>query len=209
MSETNKTKVCTKCNKELPISEFYKDNRTKDGLYSNCKECHSKYYKTNKQHYNQYHKQYYQTNKEHYSQYRKQYYKTNKEHISQQHKEYDSQFKGYYLYIILDKQDKVVYVGETTNYYKRLMRHLSENVNATKELFANGDWGSIQYLNVEHIVDNEMELKALENALIELYEPRLNTLLNIIRDIDNDRLFSIVTTLHSMNNEWEIFRTNV
>jgi hypothetical protein len=31
------TKICTKCNKELPIENFYKHNR--DGYRSRCKEC--------------------------------------------------------------------------------------------------------------------------------------------------------------------------
>lgn len=131
------------------------------------------------------------------------YYKTN----SQQHKEYYDRFKGYYLYIILDKQDKVVYVGETTNHYKRLCNHLSGYVNSTKELFASNEWGCIKYLDVSFVA-NEMELKSLENELIELYEPRLNTQLNIIRDIDRGRLFSLIATLHSMNQDWEIFKTN-
>ena len=53
-----------------------------------------------------------------------------------------------------------------------------------------------------------MELKALENALIELYEPRCNTPLNIIRDIDKDRLYSLLAQLHSILNEWIVFRVN-
>ena len=189
-----KTKKCSKCGRELPTDNFYKDNRTKDGLYSNCKECHSKYQQTNKQHYNQYHRQYYKTNKEHYSQYQK---------------EYNKQFTGYYVYIILDKQDNVAYVGETTNYYKRLCRHLSGGVDSTKELFANNDWYCIKYLDVSDIVENDLELKAMENELIELYEPRCNTQLNIIHDIDRGRLFSLLAQLHNMNNnDWKIFRVN-
>ena len=206
-NDTKKTKVCGKCNRELPISEFANNKATKDGLQCWCKECYNGYRQTNKQHYNQYQKKYQQTHSQTYKEYQKEYYKTNKEHLSQQQKEYYSQFKGYYLYIILDKQDKVVYVGETSNYYNRLYQHLSENVNSTKGLFANNEWGCIKYLDVS-FVENEMELKALENALIELYEPRCNTKLNIIRDVDRDRLFSLVATLHSILNEWEIFKTN-
>lgn len=33
-------KVCSKCKKEKPPDDFYKDKRNKDGLYSICKECH-------------------------------------------------------------------------------------------------------------------------------------------------------------------------
>ena len=36
---TEKTKVCSKCGKELPISEFYINNRTPDGLQYYCKKC--------------------------------------------------------------------------------------------------------------------------------------------------------------------------
>lgn len=33
-------KTCSKCKKQKKKSSFYKDNRTKDGLYSSCKDCH-------------------------------------------------------------------------------------------------------------------------------------------------------------------------
>lgn len=33
------TKVCKKCGRELPISDFYANNRAKDGLGTYCKEC--------------------------------------------------------------------------------------------------------------------------------------------------------------------------
>ena len=33
------TKVCSKCKRELPTSEFYKDSNAKDGFYGYCKEC--------------------------------------------------------------------------------------------------------------------------------------------------------------------------
>ena len=189
MTETKKTKKCTKCNKELSIDNFYKNKNAKDGLQCWCKECKSEHKQANKHRYKEYHRQYRQTHREHYNQYRNQY-------------------KGYYLYIILGKNNEIVYVGETTNYHTRLMNHLSENVNATKELFANNEWSSIQYLDVTDLVANDLELRAMENILIELYNPRLNTLKNIIRDIDNDRLFSLIATLHSILNEWITFKTN-
>ena len=36
-----KTKVCSKCGRELPLSQFSKCARNKDGLQYMCKECHS------------------------------------------------------------------------------------------------------------------------------------------------------------------------
>ena len=39
------TKVCSKCKKELPISEFYKNKSRKDGLHIQCKNCVNEYAK--------------------------------------------------------------------------------------------------------------------------------------------------------------------
>lgn len=35
-----KTKVCTKCKRELPVSMFSKSSAKKDGLCTHCKDCH-------------------------------------------------------------------------------------------------------------------------------------------------------------------------
>ena len=179
INDTKKTKKCSKCNRELPISEFAKCKDSKDKLQYWCKECKSEHNQTHNQYYNQY------------------------------YKEYLNQFTGYYLYIIKDKNNQIVYVGQTSNYYKRLTNHLSGNVDSTKELFANNEWACIKYLDVGDIVENEAELKALENILIELYEPKLNKAKNIIRDINKGRLFSLLAQLHSILNEWIVFRTNI
>ena len=34
------TKVCAKCGRELPVSDFYVHKRAKDGLQAFCKKCH-------------------------------------------------------------------------------------------------------------------------------------------------------------------------
>lgn len=33
------TKICKKCGRELPVTEFYPHKHTKDGLDTYCKEC--------------------------------------------------------------------------------------------------------------------------------------------------------------------------
>jgi len=35
-------KKCTVCVEDKPFSDYYKNNRTKDGLHSHCKSCHNK-----------------------------------------------------------------------------------------------------------------------------------------------------------------------
>ena len=39
------TKVCTRCGRELPLSEFNKHKITKDGLNHQCKSCQKEYFK--------------------------------------------------------------------------------------------------------------------------------------------------------------------
>ena len=39
------TKVCVKCGRELPVEEFNKHSKSKDGLQPYCKECQSEAYK--------------------------------------------------------------------------------------------------------------------------------------------------------------------
>lgn len=41
------TKVCKKCGKEKPLSEYNVNKKAKDGLQSYCKECQSEYFKAN------------------------------------------------------------------------------------------------------------------------------------------------------------------
>ena len=35
-----KTKVCSKCGRELPVENFYSSGTSADGLFGHCKECH-------------------------------------------------------------------------------------------------------------------------------------------------------------------------
>ena len=42
------TKICTKCNQELPINQFQKDKGNDDGFYSSCKTCKREYRQANK-----------------------------------------------------------------------------------------------------------------------------------------------------------------
>ena len=76
------TKVCKKCGRELPISEFNKNKSKKDGLQSNCKECA-----------NQHRKQYYQENKKAIAEQRKQYRQENKKVITEHQKQYQKQYQ--------------------------------------------------------------------------------------------------------------------
>lgn len=87
-----KTKVCSKCKKELPATtEYFAVHRsTKSGLQPNCKECareyDKKYYENNKtkrlEYGREYSRRYRRDNKEKIADYNKKYYKEKKERIA-------------------------------------------------------------------------------------------------------------------------------
>ena len=77
MDDVIQTKRCSKCGRILPLSDFYRDKQTKDGLSCWCKAC----IKAKKA-------QYYQENKEAIAQKNAQYYQENKEAIAQKAAEY-------------------------------------------------------------------------------------------------------------------------
>lgn len=70
------TKVCTKCGRELPLSEFGKHRITKDGLSYWCKECSKQDNLQRSQRDKEKRKKYRQEHKEEKLKYVKKYYKT-------------------------------------------------------------------------------------------------------------------------------------
>lgn len=47
-------KKCSKCQRILPVEEFYKYVKSKDGLTHHCQHCYKKYRKEKQEHYRQY-----------------------------------------------------------------------------------------------------------------------------------------------------------
>lgn len=87
-----KTKICSKCGKELPINMFAKKIINKDGLDCKCKECvkiyKKQYYEKNKDKILAHNKQYYGNNKENIIKHQKLYVQQNKEQLAKSHKKY-------------------------------------------------------------------------------------------------------------------------
>jgi len=90
------TKVCKKCNEELPatIEYFHKSKNHKHGLRNVCKKCRRKIRQEG------YNKEYYKNNKVNILKYQEEYRKTNKEKLQmyfRQHGKTDKRKKSYII----------------------------------------------------------------------------------------------------------------
>ena len=70
-------KICTVCNIEREIMEFYKKSSSKDGYRTNCKYCCMEYNKQRKDRQREYNKNYIQKNSELLKEKNRQYYRDN------------------------------------------------------------------------------------------------------------------------------------
>ena len=103
-----KTKICTRCNRELDETCFSKKSRSKDGLDWWCKECNKKYKDKKREIIVAQTKEYYHKNKDYYKEYRishagqikdykKKHYEDNKENYRCRNKENYEKNKEKYL----------------------------------------------------------------------------------------------------------------
>ena len=125
-------KICTKCKKNLPFSEYSKQSKGKFGLHSRCRTCVKTYQKANKEKIAKSQKRYKQNNKEkiaeYQKEYQKEYYEANKERIAEYRKEYKQNNKALiYTNIAKRKATKLQakpswYSSYDENYFKLLQR---------------------------------------------------------------------------------------
>ena len=86
------TKFCSICQREKPLSEFYRRSTAKDGHMSECKQCNDKRakarYKKHKKEIQQKHREYYEKNREEISRKGKEYRQKNQKNIKERGKIY-------------------------------------------------------------------------------------------------------------------------
>lgn len=142
-----------------------------------------------------------------YREYKREWQSKNKAHIDEYNMKYYENNRGYYLYIICNGEE-VKYVGATEHLSKRLSGHINCHNNNTKDLMSSEKWAEIRYLDITDIVANREEMLLLENVLIELYEPMYNKNMNIIKNVDKLREFSLLAEVHGLNQHWELYCKN-
>ena len=84
-------KICTKCNINKNLIEFYVDKKQSSGYRPSCKECEKKYRDSRKSIRSEYDKKYYKENKEIKDNYKKKYYQKNKTKIIKKITEYQNE----------------------------------------------------------------------------------------------------------------------
>lgn len=134
----DKTKICSKCGREMPATNEYfsKDKKGKYGLRADCKKCYSiyrkKHYDKNKKQIrekqNEYLKIYHLKNKEKISEYKKGYYKENKERILDYNKQYREENKEH---IKKYKRKYKTNNREMFNKYKQKRRAIKKGLLST------------------------------------------------------------------------------
>jgi hypothetical protein len=89
-------KICSKCDNEKELKEFFKDSSHKDGLTSSCKSCYKKYKETTKESRQKWQKEDYNKNKEKVKEKNKIYYENNKEVHNERSKKWMKNNKEYF-----------------------------------------------------------------------------------------------------------------
>lgn len=126
------TKICSKCNKEKQLSEFYPNPRCKLGVEGQCKQCRKEVADVRKEEKKLKDREYSSRPeiKEKRKQYSKRYYEQNKEKLKQQAREhYNSNAEQYHEY---DRQrskteERIVY---RRNYNETYYKNNREKLNA-------------------------------------------------------------------------------
>lgn len=96
------TKRCSKCGRELPLSEFYKRKSSKDGLQAYCKDCKKQHGKQWRADNSDYFKQWYAEHRDERLEKMKQWYADNADERKQYNKQYyaeHAECKKYYYQV--------------------------------------------------------------------------------------------------------------
>ena len=186
-------KTCRCCGETKLLSEFVLGTNL-------CKQCKSEKSK-----------QYRKDNHDRYLKTQRECREKNKDRDLKQRRKREGRFAGNYIYMIIDTTNTPAYIGKTINIFKRIDgRHMSGNVEATKELFLNNNVKEINYIEVSSIIENETELFYLESYLINKYNGYLNTVKGMKYDnISKERQEELINKVEELikENGWVLYRS--
>ena len=126
--------------------------------------------------------------------------------IKEYNKNYNDVSKGYFLYMIISCNGAIEYVGKTSRIDKRISKHVTCKVPSTKHIFEFSKWTEVKYIDLTEVVADDVELRVLENELINLYKPSCNVVTSTNYLLHNSRLFELITAIHSR--VWKTYKKN-
>lgn len=189
-SEKWRRRTCRKCHNEIrkkydkryyeshkkEIEEYHKEYRKshreeikkyKKEYYESHKKEIKEYYESHREELKEYRKEYYESHREECKEYSKEYRKSHKEECKEYRKEYYNQSKSNYVYVIV-YDNKVSYVGSTTNINNRINYHINGHSNVNEK------WNYIYYLDTTNMLTDEITLQLLEQLLFDHFKPEFN-----------------------------------
>jgi len=123
------TKTCTKCQVEKPLGEFYKNKNSKDGLFSQCKNCQNlakqQWRKNNPEKRAAMRRAYYQKYPEKRAEERRRYRQRYPERKAEERRRWRKNQPAA-IYKITNKQTGVFYIGCSTQIKTRWGKHRRE-----------------------------------------------------------------------------------
>lgn len=120
-------------------------------------------------------------------------------------KAYNNTKQGHFLYMIMNN-DVIQYIGKASRIDNRISSHINCHSSNTKHIFEQGKWTEIKVLDVTGVVIDDIELRVLENELINLYKPSNNDITNTSYLLHNSRLFELMSDIHSRR--WISYKIN-
>lgn len=122
-----KTKICTKCDKDLTLDMFSSYGVKRAGLLSDCKACERKY-----------RRKYYEENKDKYKEASHKYYEENKDRIKQQRHGYYEKNKESFMFRAYrwNKEHK----GESKEYHKTYYKENKSKIKEQSKANHGGDY---------------------------------------------------------------------
>jgi len=168
------TKKCSKCKKELPITEFYKDKYRPDGHVSSCKMCHKKWAKENREVIKIRHQNYYLKNKQKINKRNNEWNNANKEHRKIYHAD-------------LYKKNKKRHNKLSKIYYKKQKKELPKQLQNYRKKADEKAINNLTDRYIKQIVrkqsHKELKFNEISNTLIKT--KRL--VIKIKREINNNK----------------------
>jgi hypothetical protein len=192
-----KTKICSCCEIEKPLTEFYKNKSQKDGYKYKCKICEKEYNFKNSNKIGEYNKQYWLENKDKLTYSNREYYDKNKEKILKTNKKY---------------RENVLDINKEKERLKYYRENNKEKISEQQKIWReNNKQKTLSYakeyrVNNKNKINNDFKYKYDNNPLFKLTVNIRNSIRNSFK---NNKLTKKNKTQEILGCSFEEFRQHI